>query len=1037
MVKTLGLLCAAGLLTGNVTAQNLLENNSFENGIKEWNTLNWKLGGGKSWLVPEWDKTVSQGHGGMHSMRMDYTDKKTCHLVYYKKITLPVDIKEITLSFWTKSAGYPNTTKGQLFLQLHFPKIKKRLQVSTPWNKIQEKWTFFTKDFQVPENCGEAQVILGIHGYKNPNGTTWVDNVYFGPKKAPEKAETVKKEITMLRGVPRAEHNGIWYPGEKMQYDLEVKEIKSPGSKATLKWRIEGFDRELLRSGEQVLTLPSNPVPPKKKSKYYKPPVIKIPFIVPDLGNYRGWFAIKAEIIQNGRSLDNVLSSGVIVEKIQGKRDPFFNAKNAGSLERQIRMGNGSFYLQFERRLLQDRVDGLCEKEVVKREKQIKEYKAHGFRPIVCFVNSQIINRKYPRQPIHIREKIDSALDKGLDPYDKEYYDGYEQYYHMLMKRFGKDIDDWTVGDEIYHTYHNSKLELPHYLETTKRLYKAVKAHNPKDLLFGAGCFMDMSPIGKTVWNELKNYLDGLSCSLYIQPGVVAEGMPLTGLEDGNLKARFAYTRSIIGNKAAIVGTESGYSFLNHPPIDSDMVKNVAINNARNIVMLRYLGVKYWTYFTFHNDGMYESAKYGYGKTDYGMWNLKTGCPKPHAAAWAVSARMMAFVTDPVEIQPNSDVFCYLFRKDGKTLAAVWAKSIDPINTEINMPADWKQTDFMGKTQSGKKGLQKLKINNRVLYFELDAPQKAVADAFKNGRYIMPEIYMALNRKNATEMNVFIKNKLNKELQAALQFNGKKKEIKLPAATVKAIPIPCKMEGKTISVSATVNGVRYDTAKEDEIYPVYRLNKAPAMNGTLKGFESVKPFLMNKRDFIQPAGDAESHGFWKGLKDLSAEIYLAYDKNYFYIAANVTDDINITRASNVNIWNQDCIQFGFDLDNDAFDRELSKPGYTEHDWEFCAGNTPVGPQLYCYTAKGRTINLLNKEKPVISRTKDGRTVYEIRIPWSELGNFKPQSGKVIGFNLVIFDLDSPKGQLNNWMEISRGIAGGGKDPIQFKRFILK
>ena len=120
MVKTLGLLCAAGLLTGNVTAQNLLENNSFENGIKEWNTLNWKLGGGKSWLVPEWDKTVSQGHGGMHSMRMDYTDKKTCHLVYYKKITLPVDIKEITLSFWTKSAGYPNTTKGQLFLQLHF-----------------------------------------------------------------------------------------------------------------------------------------------------------------------------------------------------------------------------------------------------------------------------------------------------------------------------------------------------------------------------------------------------------------------------------------------------------------------------------------------------------------------------------------------------------------------------------------------------------------------------------------------------------------------------------------------------------------------------------------------------------------------------------------------------------------------------------------------------------------------------------------------------------------------------------------------------
>ena len=74
---------------------------------------------------------------------------------------------------------------------------------------------------------------------------------------------------------------------------------------------------------------------------------------------------------------------------------------------------------------------------------------------------------------------------------------------------------------------------------------------------------------------------------------------------------------------------------------------------------------------------------------------------------------------------------------------------------------------------------------------------------------------------------------------------------------------------------------------------------------------------------------------------------------------------------------------------------------------------------------------------MVTRTKDGHTLYIIRIPWKELGNFKPAAGKVIGFNLVIFDLDNAKGQLNNWMEISRGIAGGGKDPRLFKRFILQ
>ena len=1024
---------AAGCITGSIFAQNLIKNPGFESGIKEWKTPHWSAAP-RTWLIPQLDTTTSQGLGGMQSMRMDFKSGMVTSIIYHKEITLPADVQDFTVSFWTKSTGYPDTTKGQCFVQLHFPNVNKRIQVSTPWNRTQPDWTKFSKDFKVPEKSNrKARVIIGIHGYKNKAGTTWIDNIYVGPK-VKEQKQIVKKAITMLRGVPRASHGGVWYPGEKMQYDIEVKDIAEPGAKAVLKWRIEGFDRELLKSGETPIALPANPPPPKRKWMKVLPATI--PFEVPDLGAYRGWFAIKAEIIQNGRALDKVLSSGIVVEKAPEKRDPFFNAKGAGSLERQKRMGNGSFYMQFERRNLQEVADKLNEKTVAKYHKTLKLYRDNGFRPIVTFINSQNINRKYPRQPLYLRKKIDTALDKGLDPYDKEYYDGYENYYRMLIKEFGKEIDDWTIGDEIYHTHHVSKLELPHYLETTRRLCKVIREHDPNDFIAGAGCFMDMSPIGKVVWEKVGKYLDGLSCSLYIQPGVVAEGMPLTGLEDGNLHNRFAITRKVIGNKA-IVGTESGYSFLNHPPIDSDMVKNTALNNARNIVVLRYLGVKYWTYFQFQNDGMYESPKYGYGKTDYGMWNLKTGCPKPHAATWAVSARMMAFVTDPMEVKPNSDTFCYLFRKNGKTLAAVWANSIDPINTEINMPADWKETDLMGKTRTGKKGKTKLKLNNRVLYFELDAPQNVVADAFRNGKYIMPEIYMAMNRKNTSEMNVFIKNKLNKDLSAALQFQGQKKNVVLKASEITAIPFPCKMENKNLSVSAVVNGIRYAVEKQDEVYPVTRIHKAPPMNGTLQGFENVKPFLMNSRDFVQPTGDAESHGFWTGLQDLSAKIFMAYDQKYLYLAADVTDEKHITRNADVNIWNQDCLQFGFDMDNDAFDPVLCPPGYTENDWEFCAAMTTKGTQLYSHTQKGAAANKLYAEKPMVTRTKDGHTLYIIRIPWKELGNFKPAAGKVIGFNLVIFDLDNAKGQLNNWMEISRGIAGGGKDPRLFKRFILQ
>lgn len=1033
--KMIGLLGLALTMTSSIFAQNLIENSSFENGIAEWKSATWKRTDGRDWLIPARDKTTAQGHSGIYSMRLDYTSKKICHLVYRKNITLPKDMKEFTISFWAKSAGYSDPTKGQVFVHAIFPESKKRMGITTPWNKLQVKWTYFQQDYKVPAGATKVQLLIGIHGYKNPKGTHWLDNIYFGPKKAKETNVAKKKEITILRGVPRAKHNGIWYPGEKMPYDIEVKDVKNPGSKAILKWRIEDFDRVVIASGQQNVTLPANPVIPKKKPYNYKEPRAKIPFFVPDLKNFRGWFAIKAELIQNGRALDTLLSSGVVVEKAPAKRDPFFNAKDAGSVERQTRMGNGSRYVQFERGGFQETATTFNKRKMQSMDRNIAACIRDGFEPIACFQITQNRNIKYPRQPRHIRAKIDGLKAQGKNPYDKEYYDGYEDYFRMIIKRYGKHITDWTVGDEIYHTYHRDRLELEHYIEVTKRLSKAVKEADPNDFVAGAGCFMDKSPIGKVIWGKVGKYLDGLSCSLYIEPGTVAEGMPLTGLEDGRLKERFAHTRKYIGNKA-VVGTESGYVFLNHPPIDSDMVKKVAINNARNLVMLKYLGVRSWTYFTFHNDNMYESARYGYGKTDYGMWNVKTGCPKPHAASWAVSARMLAFVKNPIEFKPNSDTYCYVFQKGNKTMTAVWAMTIDPINVEINMPADWKVTDFIGKTWSGKKGLQKFKLNNRVLYFEMDASQKAVGNAFMKGRYVMPEIYMTMNRKSGSEMNVFIKNKLNKPIKANVQFNNQKKNVTVKALELKPVAFPCKMENKDLTAFAIVNGVRYEAKKKDETHLIYRLNKAPVMDGTLRGFKSVKPFLLKSRDFVKPAGDAENHGFWTGLKDLSAKVYLAYDNKYFYIAAEVEDDVQISRNCDVNIWNQDCLQFAFDMANNAYDDVLCIPGYTTDDWEYCIALGTKGPQLYCYTSKGETANKLCADKPVIKRTKDGRTIYEARVPWSGLGNFKPAKGKVIGFNLVIFDIDQKVGAITYRMEISRGIANE-KNPIQFKRFVLE
>ncbi|OQA85494.1 MAG: hypothetical protein BWY31_01895 [Lentisphaerae bacterium ADurb.Bin242] len=1014
--------------------ENLIKNGSFEEGIKEWMVPSWKRADGKIWVEPVPDKGNSQGIGGMCSMRLDYAKNKICHLNYFTTISLPPGKKDYTFSVWTKSEGYDQPTKGQLTVVLNLPEIQKNHVLLTPWNKLQENWTQFRQDIQIPDSCTKATLRIGIHGYDNERGTTWVDNLYLGPK-LPENPPPAVKKLTLLRGVPHAVHGGVWYPDEKMEYDIELKEIAEPGTRATLNWQAEDFDRKVLCSGKKEIVLPENPraaVAAKGNQSGHVEPA-KIRLELPSLGDFRGWFAMKVDISQGIKRLDEVTSSGIVVEKQEGRRDPFFTAKGPGSVEKQIRMGNGSASFQVERRYLQT---GPSSYKLEILDKKVEETVNNGFEPTFSFMFTQKSSPQNQLQPPYLRHRINEKLAKGIDPYDKEYYEGWRGFLRMLAGRYGTRVHDWYVGDEIYHTYHNDKYEIPHYVALTRLLHSEVKKNNPENVVGGGGVFMDMSPIGKEIWPQVKDSVDGLSCSLYLQKGTVEKGLTIDGPESGGLLKRFAFTRSIIGPDKFIAATETGYSFIGHPPIDSDRVKEVAVINARNLVMLKYLKVRRWTYFLFENDPMYESAKYGFGTTDYGMWNRKTGCPKPHAAAWAVSARVLAFVTDPREVKPRSDVYCYLFRKNGKTLAVLWAYTKDWVSTKIDMPADWNGMDFMGKREKGKKGILKRKINDRPLYFELDAPQETVADAFRNARYVMPEAYLTINRKNANEVNVFVKNKLTTETTALVRLNNSApKTVKIPGNAILPVSFPHRTGTGPVTASALVNGVRYEVSNTDEIYPVAHLASPPAMDGSLKGFESVKPLVMDSRRYVMPT-DADGHGLWTGKEDLSVKIYLAYDKDFFYIAADVTDDVHIVRTHGIESWNQDSLQFAFDTENNAFDPAITPAGYQQDDVEFVTADTTKGPELFCHSAGGQSVNQLMSSKPVVKRRADNHTIYETRIPWFSIGSLKPVPGSVFGFNTVVFDLDMPTGLVSCQMEFSPGITYG-KTPALFKRFILE
>ena len=55
----------------------------------------------------------------------------------------------------------------------------------------------------------------------------------------------------------------------------------------------------------------------------------------------------------------------------------------------------------------------------------------------------------------------------------------------------------------------------------------------------------------------------------------------------------------------------------------------------------------------------------------------------------------------------------------------------------------------------------------------------------------------------------------------------------------------------------------------------------------------------------------------EGGDDLSADLYLSYDSDNIYFLADVTDDVQLNRNTNSNIWNGDCLQIGISTQNQS------------------------------------------------------------------------------------------------------------------------
>lgn len=204
-----------------------------------------------------------------------------------------------------------------------------------------------------------------------------------------------------------------------------------------------------------------------------------------------------------------------------------------------------------------------------------------------------------------------------------------------------------------------------------------------------------------------------------------------------------------------------------------------------------------------------------------------------------------------------------------------------------------------------------------------------------------------------------------------------------------------------------------------------KIAKPPVIDGKLDEWPPDKPTI--------PAASLHAELFnpalYGGPDDLASDAWFAWDDTFLYMAFRVRDDV-ICLPRTPTIWDDDCLQLGFDFGNDT----PPLKGYDEHnDSELEIARLRDGtiffdPHNY---PPGRPLDpLIEKTRIAVEVSEENHEIlYEIALPWAALPLPSPAGpGTVFAFNFILNDNDGHGRK--GWLELAPGI-GWGKDPAQF------
>jgi len=224
--------------------------------------------------------------------------------------------------------------------------------------------------------------------------------------------------------------------------------------------------------------------------------------------------------------------------------------------------------------------------------------------------------------------------------------------------------------------------------------------------------------------------------------------------------------------------------------------------------------------------------------------------------------------------------------------------------------------------------------------------------------------------------------------------------------------------GKIYSFTETVSGILYGVYTDKPIVVDGVIDEAE--------WEYAPKYVCD--DVTMLTNDFEN---WKGFRDLSAVFSVLYDKEYLYFCAVVTDEIFHQDRSSSNMWEADCIQFGFYEDTQNLYK--IKDAGTRYDG-INFGHIAGEDIAYRSQRVNYLVDKGDMEQGETLRFKTNRVIndmtYEIKMSWKDLMGYdlQPESGDMLAFSFLVNDNDGE--DRRGAIQYGSGIYGG-KNVNQF------